>query len=112
MASPEKAIPAYGSSHSTGGILRGHAQGNTFNMADAGDVWDDINTYSAQKPEKGKIYLYISDLNPQEIDVMQPSFAVTVHNITKYQTIQHVIEHGSRDYSPIRRKLLYLLVII
>ena len=112
MASPEKAIPAYGSSRSTGGILRGRAHGNTFNMADAGDVWDDINIYSAQKAEKGKIFLYISDLNTQEIDVTRPSFTVTIHDINKYQTIQHVIERGSRDYSPIRRKLLYLLVII
>ena len=42
MASPGKAIPAYGSSCSTGCILRGHAQGNTFNMADASNVWGDI----------------------------------------------------------------------
>jgi hypothetical protein len=115
MASPEKFIPAYGSSRSTGGVFRGHAQGNTFNMADANDVWADINAYSdnlGQKAEKGKIYLYISDLNPPEIDITQPSFTATVHDINKFQTIQEVIQRGSRDYSPIRRKFLYLLVIV
>lgn len=61
---------------------------------------------SSDKPaEKGKIYLYISDLNPQEINITQPSFTATVHDINKFQTIQQVIEHGSHDYSPIQHKL-------
>jgi hypothetical protein len=55
MASPKKSIPAYGSSRSTGGIFWGHAQGNTFNMADANDVWNDINPYDNKPAEKGKI---------------------------------------------------------
>jgi hypothetical protein len=108
MASPEKSIPAYGSSHSTGGVFRGRAQGNTFNMADASDVWDDINIYTsdqAVKAEKGKIYFYISDLNPPEVDTTHPSFTATIYDINKCQTIQQVIEHGSHDYSPIRCKL-------
>src|ERR1700678_320215 len=108
MASPEESIPAHGSSRSTGGTFRGRAQGNTFNMADANDVWNDINQYSdnqPQKAEKGKIYLYISDLNPPEIDITQPSFTAMIHDINKFQTIQQVIERGSRDYSPIRCKL-------
>jgi hypothetical protein len=46
MASPKKNIPAHGSSHSTGGVFRGCAQGNTFNMDDANDVWNDMNIVS------------------------------------------------------------------
>ena len=46
MASLEESIPAYGSSHSIGDTFMGCAQGNTFNIADANDVWEDINQYS------------------------------------------------------------------
>ena len=108
MASPKENIPAHGSSCSAGGVFRGHAQGNTFNMADANDIWNDMNIYAddpLEKPEKGKIHFYISDLNPSEIDMAQPSFTATIHNINKFQSFQNVIAHGSHDYSPIRRKL-------
>ncbi|KIM42941.1 hypothetical protein M413DRAFT_49656, partial [Hebeloma cylindrosporum] len=100
MASPEKSIPAYGSSRSIGGVFRGPAQGNTFNMADADNIWQDINRYTdrAENPEKGKIFLYISDLNPPEVDMTQPSFTATVCDINNCQTIQQVIERGARDY--------------
>jgi hypothetical protein len=60
---PKEAIPAFGASLSTGGSLRGHAIGNTFNIADVGQVWGDINSLDGE-PMKGKVYLYISDLNP------------------------------------------------
>ena len=108
MASPEVSISAYGLSHSTGGTFRGHAQGNILNIADANDVWEDINQYfdnQPQKAEKGKIYLHISDLSPPEIDITQPSFTAIIHNINKFQTIQQVIKHGSHDYSPICHEL-------
>jgi hypothetical protein len=109
MASPKQSIPAYGSSRSTGGVFRGRAQGNTFNMADANEVWDDINIYTSNQVEKGKIYFYISDLNPPEVDTTQPSFTATIYDINKCQTIQQVVERGSRDYSPIRRKLFIFI---
>jgi hypothetical protein len=38
MDSPPKAVPAYRSSHSTGGVFRGHALGNTFNIGNAAAV--------------------------------------------------------------------------
>ena len=109
MASPKKSIPAYGSSRSTGGVFHGRAQGNTFNMADANDVWNDINSYDNKPAEKGKIYIYISDLNPPEVDTDQPSFMVTVHDVNKCQTVQEVVERSSRDYSPIRRKVFIFI---
>ena len=47
MDSPLKdPIPAYGSSRSMQGILRGRAAGNTFNVGDVGAVWDNINKYN------------------------------------------------------------------
>ena len=107
MASPKESVPAYGASRSTGGVFRGHAQGNTFNIADASDVWDDINVHTdnmVEKPEKGKIHFYISNLSPAEVDVTQSSFTTTIYDINKCQTIQTLMEHGSRDYSPIRCK--------
>jgi len=115
MVSPKESIPAYGSSRSTGGAFRGRAQGNTFNMGDVRDVWDDINLYAenvAQKPEKGKVHFYISDLNPSEVKMDQSSFSATIHDINKCQTIQSVIERSSRDYSPIRRKSVILFVVV
>ena len=86
MASPKESIPAYGASCSTGGILRGRAHGNTFNMADAADVWDNINSYAdnmVEKLEKGKIHFYISNLSPAEVDITQSSFTTTIHDINK-----------------------------
>ena len=78
-------------------------------FADANDVWNDINPYDNKPAEKGKIYIYISDLNPPEVDTDQPSFTVIVYDINKCQTIQQVIERSSRDYSPIRRKLFVFM---
>lgn len=43
------------------------------------------------------------ELNPPKIDITQPLFTATIHDINKFQTIQQVIERGSHDYSPIRR---------
>ena len=108
MASPPKGtIPAYGSSRSTGGVFRGRAVGNAINMGDAVEVWEDMDVFReglAQKPVKGKIHFYISNLNPPDIDITKSSFITNVSDISKCETIQDVIGRGSRDYSPIRRK--------
>lgn len=102
---PKEHIPAYGSSRSTGGTFRGRAVGNTFNIADVRQVWGDVNC-SDGEPIKGKIYLYISDLNPAVVDISQSSFVVNVYDTAKCQTVQDLMKRGSRDYSPIRSKLL------
>jgi hypothetical protein len=106
---PKEPIPAYGSSRSTGGSLRGHAVGNTFNIADADQVWGGFNSLDGE-PTKGKIYLYISDLNPAVVDISQSSFIVNVYDIAKCQTIQDLMKRGSRDYSPIRRPAYRLFI--
>ena len=92
MANPKELIPAYSASCSIGGIFRGHAHGNTFNIADASDVWEDINLHvdnMIEKPEKGKIHFYISN---------------TIYDISKCQTIQTFMECGSQNYLPICHK--------
>jgi len=108
MASPLKGtIPAYGSSRSTGGVFQGRAVGNAINIGDAVEVWEEMDVFReglAQKPVKGKIHFYISNLNPPDIDITKSSFIANVSDISKCETIQDVIGHGSRDYSPIRRK--------
>jgi hypothetical protein len=112
MASPPKVkIPAYGSSCSTGGVIRGKAHGNTFNVGDADAVWEDMNVFSdqpAEKPVPGKIHTFVSDLNPSEVNISQSLFITKVHDINKSQTIQEIVQHSSEDYSPIRRKLFYI----
>ena len=104
---PKETIPAHGSSHSMGGSSHGHAIGNTFNIVDAREVWSDFN-YPDGEPTKGKIYLYISNLNPAVIDIFQSSFVINVFDTAKCQTVQDVIKQGSRDYSPIHSKFFYL----
>lgn len=114
MKTPKESIPAYGASRSTGGVFRGRAQGNTFNMADASDVWEDINLYTddpVEKPQKGKIHFYISDQSPTEINISQSTFTTTVHDIREYQTFQTLATRCVRDYSPLRRKQLIFIFI-
>ena len=104
---PKETIPVHGSSCSMGGSTCGHAIGNIFNIADAREVWSDFN-YPDGEPTKGKIYLYISDLNPAVVDIFQSSFVINVFDTAKCQTVQDVIKQGSCDYSPIHSKFFYL----
>ena len=100
---PKEHIPAHGLSHSKGGILWGHAVGNASNIADLGQALGDYDLDGA--PTKGKIYLYISDLDPSAVDVSQSSFIATVYDTAKCQTVQEIMKRGSREYSPIHSKL-------
>ena len=50
---PKETIPAHGSSRSMGGSTHGYAIGNTFNIADAREVWSDFN-YPDGEPTKGR----------------------------------------------------------
>ena len=62
---PKECIPAYGSSRSKGGIFQGCAVSNAPNIADRGQASvDDLDG----EPTKGKIYLYISNLDPSAVD--------------------------------------------
>jgi hypothetical protein len=99
MASlPKGGIPAYGSSHSTGRMFRGKALGNAINIGDANEVWEGMDVFTeglAQKPTKGKIHFYVSNLNPPDVDLTKSSFIANVHDINKCETIQDVIGRSS-----------------
>ncbi|KAF8951483.1 hypothetical protein BDZ97DRAFT_1769755 [Flammula alnicola] len=104
MASPPKEkIPAHGSSRSTGGVFRGRAMGNNFNMADASEVWRDMDV-PVHTAESGRIFVYLSQDNPANISIANtnPSFTVSVRDIYNFPTFQTVVERATRDYSPVR----------
>ena len=56
-------LPLMGSSRTSGGILRGCAQGNVPNHADLATVNDEIKV-----PVKGEVHLYITDQYPRHIN--------------------------------------------
>ncbi|KAF8962233.1 hypothetical protein BDZ97DRAFT_1759463 [Flammula alnicola] len=95
MASPPKEhIPAYGSSRST-------------------NIWQEANVFSDYAAEKGKIYLYLSEQNPANINIAdtKPSFTVTIQDVLEYQTVQDIVKRGARDYSPIRKPAYCLFIL-
>ena len=87
---PKEPIPVYGLSHSTGEFLCGQGANNPVNIADFEQVWGDINSPDGE-PTKGKIYLYISDLNPSVVDIFQLSFVANICDTVKCQTLQDLV---------------------
>jgi len=65
MISPPSSPPPalHGSSRTTGGSTRGHATGNVFNFADAGDD-DNLETPVLRT---GKVHIYNSPVDPIEV---------------------------------------------
>ena len=65
MTSPPSSPPLAlcGSSRTTGGSTRGHATGNVFNFADAGDD----NNLETLVLRTGKVHIYNSPVNPVEV---------------------------------------------
>jgi len=86
--------PAQGSSRVTGGILRGRAVGNVFNLPDAPDVLVDEVI-----PSKGLVRLY-SDLSHQPF-AHKP--IITMKTETK-PTLGPILQRLGRSYSPVRSK--------
>ena len=72
-------------------------------MGDVDVVWDNIDKYNRPdgEPKKGRIYLYISELNPLVINIAQSDFVATVYYTAKCHTVQDVMRLGSPNYSPI-----------
>ncbi|KAF8872971.1 hypothetical protein CPB84DRAFT_1854215 [Gymnopilus junonius] len=111
MRSPAKPIAAQGSSHSTGGTLRGKAIGGAINIADAPTIWNEIHVPARLPPVKGKIYVYLSDKNPAEIEIgtgVKPSFVMPVSDISKVITIQDAVAVGGKNYPPIQRPSVHI----
>jgi hypothetical protein len=85
-------IDAGGSSRTTGGILRGRAQGNVFNHADGPD-----QVYVA--PRKGKVYVYQS---PRIPDATNSDTSITCEVTPQ---LKPVLKALSRRFSPVSSKL-------
>jgi hypothetical protein len=82
-----------GASSVTGGVLRGRAQGNVYNMADKIKA-DDFVT----KDVKGKVHIFRLHGNPEN---MEPYMTVKT-KVTK--TLGPVLKKLGAQYSPIRSK--------
>jgi hypothetical protein len=82
----------------TGGILRGRAQGNVFNFADA------TTELQNQDSAMGKVYVYTTHGDP--------------HTSKPYMTMKHevttdlapVLEDLATRYSPVRSKFINLML--
>ena len=85
------AVDLQGASCTTGGILRGHAQGNVFNNADAELVLD----YGIE-PRIGQVQVYTAYADPT---MVKPDMELK-HEVTPKLT--KVLKVLSRKYSPIQ----------
>jgi hypothetical protein len=74
----------------TGGILRGRAQGNVYNIADSMEV----TTFKG--PVKGNVHVYNKHGNP---DSMEP-YMLVKHDVTP--SIGPVLKKLAAQYSPVR----------
>jgi hypothetical protein len=96
MNSPPISPPRpQGSSRTTGGILRGRALGNAYNVADFDEVMDELH------PIPGRVLVYSSNEDPANLSIqtMKPSTFIK-HDVTR--SIQPVLTKVAEKYSPIR----------
>ena len=77
-----------GASRTTGGVLRGQAQGNVFNHADGSDVFD-------MGPRRGKVHVYTSLRDPA---LHKPDMTLAAE-VTS--TLKPVLKALARSYSPV-----------
>jgi len=103
LASPERQAPAYGSSWSTGGILHGHAVGNTFNIGDpSGDVLQDVAPLS-----HGWINITIVQQPPSAAVIENPTLHLNVKSPC-YETLGPLLKKVMKSYSPVCSKYLII----
>ena len=89
MASPPPAL--HGSSHTTGGSTRGHATGNVFNFADAGDI-DNLETPVLRT---GKVHIYNSPVDPIKVKPYR------IFKVNVQFSIAPILESIAAKWSPI-----------
>ena len=93
MATPKESIPAYGALHSTGSILRGHACGNAFNMADATEV---INLHADNVVENQKrarftsTFLILAQQRLMSLNPLLPPLSMTLTSVKKFKLLWNV----------------------
>ena len=93
----------HGASRTTGGIFRGHALGNTLNIADFNNPVDVLH------PIPGKVFVYSSKKDPANLSIqdMKPS-AFIKHIVT--QSIKPVLTKVAEKYSPIQSELFINII--
>jgi len=98
--------PAEGSSRAVGGILRGNARGNVFNLADASEQATSVDLGT----RRGTVGLYFSDENPRNVTIGQPSMTL---KINVQLTLKPVLNAVEKKYPAIKGEnyLLYYIYI-
>ena len=92
-------MPANGSSRSTGGILRGRALGNSFNIGDPiGDVAQDVAPLS-----NGRINVMIVQQPPSDVVIKNPTSLLNVKSPC-YDTLGPLLKKVAKSYSPVHSK--------
>lgn len=85
-----------GASRVVGGIARGRALGNVFNLADASDAaLDDLG------PTMGKVYLYFCNIDPGQLDLASVKPSGTI-NCAVSPTVGPILKKIARKFSPVR----------
>jgi hypothetical protein len=88
----------------TGGILRGRALGNTVNVADLQDGFEDL-----LHPISGRVLLFHSNDNPANLSIqnMKPTTYIK-HSVTS--SIRPVLSKVAEKYSPIRSEYKFIFI--
>ena len=99
LAPPEREEPANGSSRSTGGVLRGRALGNTYNIGDSlGEVPQDIAPLSS-----GRVNVTIVQQPPSDAVIENATSLLNVRSPC-YDTLGPILKKVAKSYSPVRSK--------
>lgn len=94
-----------GASRVVGGIARGRALGNVFNLADANDVvLDNLG------PTMGKVYLYFCNTDPGQLDLASVKPSGTINCVVS-PTVGPILKNVARKFSPIRGQCIIYNVI-
>ena len=99
LPASERELPANGSSRLTGGILRGHALGNTPNIGDSfEDMEPDIKPLA-----RGWINVTIVQQPPGDLIIENPTSHLKVM-LPCYGTMAPLLKKVAKSYSPVRSK--------
>ena len=95
-----------GASRVVGGIARGRALGNVFNLADASDATlDDLG------PTVGKVYLYFCNIDPGQLDLASVKPSGTI-NCAVSPTVGPILKKIARKFSPVQGECYVLRILI
>ena len=97
MNSPQNSPPhLHGASRVIGGIARGRALSNVFNLANANDV-----AFQNLGPIMGKVYLYFCNDDPGQLNLASVKPSGTV-NCAVSPTVGPVLKTIARKFSPVQ----------